>query len=166
MAKMLILVILLSFMLMSALAATQAEKDRFTRLPGAAEDMPSHSYSGYLDISKEKSIHYVFVESESDPEKDPVMVWFNGGPGCSSMMGFLQEHGPMVIDDGSKKVVRNPHPWNKRANMIYLESPAGVGFSTHVEKDKVVYTDEQVAVDALKALTMWYERFPKFGWSK
>ena len=89
MAKFIIPVILLSFMFKDALAATQAEKDKFTRLPGAAEDMPTNSYSGYLGISKEKSIHYVFVESESDPEKDPVMVWFNGGPGCSSMMGFL-----------------------------------------------------------------------------
>lgn len=46
------------------------------------------------------------------------------------MLGFMQENGPYVIDDGETVVKKNPEPWNKRANVMWLEQPAGVGFST------------------------------------
>lgn len=70
---------------------------RFKRLPNATFDMPSDSYAGYLNISATKKIYYVFIESLSDPKTDPLMVWFNGGPGCSSLFGFMQENGPIKI---------------------------------------------------------------------
>lgn len=101
-------------------------------LMGALPDAPAFTtttYSGYLPVSDTKSLHYVFVESESDPANDPVVIWFNGGPGCSSMLAFMQENGPLAIDDGEDYIKTNPYPWNQRANMIWLESPAGVGYS-------------------------------------
>jgi cathepsin A (carboxypeptidase C) len=58
------------------------------------------AYSGYLDVTDSKSLHYVFVESQDDPANDPVIFWFNGGPGCSSLLGFYTENGPFVIPDG------------------------------------------------------------------
>jgi carboxypeptidase C (cathepsin A) len=45
------------------------------------------------------------------------------------MLAFMQENGPIAIDDGEDYIKTNPYPWNKRANMIWLESPAGVGYS-------------------------------------
>jgi carboxypeptidase C (cathepsin A) len=46
-------------------------------------------YSGYVDVgTNSNSLHYVFVESQKSPTTDPVVIWFNGGPGCSSMLGF------------------------------------------------------------------------------
>jgi carboxypeptidase C (cathepsin A) len=97
-------------------------------MPGI-ESMTNTMYSGYLHADDTKSLHYVFVESKDDPTTDPVVIWFNGGPGCSSMLAFIQEHGPYVIDDNSTTIYENPHPWNERANLLYIESPAGVGYS-------------------------------------
>jgi carboxypeptidase C (cathepsin A) len=48
-----------------------------------------NAYSGYLVINETKQLHYVFVESQSDPVNDPVLIWFNGGPGCSSLLAFF-----------------------------------------------------------------------------
>jgi len=83
--------------------------DKFTELPdnkgGAAHPMASNSYSGYLDITNTKKLHYVFVESESSPSTDPVVIWFNGGPGCSSLLGLLQENGPWVFEDNSTDLI-------------------------------------------------------------
>jgi carboxypeptidase C (cathepsin A) len=107
--------------------------EKFTELPKLNStdmvQMASDSYSGYLNVSASKELHYVYVESLDNPEFDPVVLWFNGGPGCSSMLGFMQEHGPWIIDDGEDDIKANPYSWNRRANMLYIESPAGVGFS-------------------------------------
>ncbi len=43
---------------------------------------------GYLDIEGGR-FHYVFFDSQRDPDNDPVYLWLNGGPGCSSMIGML-----------------------------------------------------------------------------
>jgi len=59
-----------------------------------------------------------------------VIIWFNGGPGCSSMIGWTQEHGPYVVEDGDKGFKQNEHAWNNEFTVIYFDSPAGVGFST------------------------------------
>lgn len=46
-------------------------------------------YSGYIDASPTKHLHYVFVTSLTDPINDPVVLWFNGGPGCSSLLALF-----------------------------------------------------------------------------
>ena len=69
------------------------ERDEVKALPGWDEALPSHHFSGYLQASPTKRLHYYLVQSEGDWNKDPVVLWFNGGPGCSSLDGFLYEHG-------------------------------------------------------------------------
>ena len=43
-----------------------------------------------------------FVESAGNPKTDPLVVWMNGGPGCSSMDGMLNEHGPFLVNSFSE----------------------------------------------------------------
>jgi carboxypeptidase C (cathepsin A) len=93
-------------------------------------DLSFGLYSGTVNITgSSKQLHYVAALSQGDWSKDPVLIWFNGGPGCSSMLGWTQEHGPYVMEDGSTKFVKNAFSWNKEATVIYIDSPAGVGYS-------------------------------------
>lgn len=74
------------------------------------------------------NIHYFFFPSQGSPT-DPVLLWLNGGPGCSSLLGATGENGPFVFLDNSTTLVLNEFAWNMHANLLYLESPPGVGFS-------------------------------------
>lgn len=46
-----------------------------------------------VDQNHGRNLFYYFVESERKPSEDPVVLWLNGGPGCSSFDGFIYEHG-------------------------------------------------------------------------
>ena len=88
--------------------------------------------------ARQRQLHYWLQLSERDPSKDPVILWLNGGPGASSIMyGALTEMGQLVHTSRSLRdntteaplLAYNPHSWSRVASVIYLESPAGVGFS-------------------------------------
>ena len=99
-------------------------------------------YSGYLPLpNSKKSLHYMGALSRNNPVTDPVIVWFNGGPGCSSMLGWAQEHGPYAMEDGANNFTFNDWSWNNNANMFYIESPAGVGYSICGDAAECQWTD-------------------------
>ena len=70
------------------------------------------------------------------------MLWLNGGPGGSSMMGLLEENGPCMIAADSAGAVPNPWSWNNEVNMLYVDQPAQVGFSYDVAELVAAITHE------------------------
>ncbi|XLT13447.1 hypothetical protein HN51_059137, partial [Arachis hypogaea] len=51
-------------------------------------------------------------------------------PGCSSVgYGATQEIGPFLVDSDGQGLKFNNLSWNQEANILFLESPVGVGFS-------------------------------------
>jgi len=135
--------------------------DLVESLPGFSLEQPL--FSGYLVATKTKWLHYMFVESASETqETDPVLIWFNGGPGCSSLLGFFQENGPIVLSDNGMKSM-NDWSWNRKANVLYIESPAGVGYSLAGEDEDWNHNDMSQSQDAFAALKHFYEKFPKYA---
>ncbi|KAG2023989.1 carboxypeptidase Y [Coprinopsis cinerea AmutBmut pab1-1] len=59
-------------------------------------DNTVRAYTGYIDIGP-RHLFFYFFESRSRPNKDPVVLWTNGGPGCSSSLAALLEHGIKVL---------------------------------------------------------------------
>ena len=57
-----------------------------------------------------------FVESQGNPAKDPLVLWLNGGPGCSSLNGLLSENGPFRVDGEGRSLFENKYAWNKVIN--------------------------------------------------
>ncbi|EEQ99639.1 Carboxypeptidase Y precursor, putative [Perkinsus marinus ATCC 50983] len=72
----------------------------------------------------------MFFESRKSPETDPMIVWLNGGPGFSSMAGMVLENGPCRIDTERGGTNLNPYSWTAEANGLWIDQPAGTGFST------------------------------------
>ncbi|KAB1222170.1 Serine carboxypeptidase-like 45 [Morella rubra] len=140
-----------------------AGEDKIVRLPGQPQ-VGFQQYAGYITIDEkqQRALFYYFVEAETEPASKPLVLWLNGGPGCSSVgAGAFCEHGP--FKPSGDILIRNDYSWNKEANMLYLESPAGVGFSYSANKsfyDSV--NDELTAQDNLVFLQRWFTKFPEY----
>jgi len=169
-----------------ALGQGVPEKDRVASLPGWSGDLPCALYSGYLDAtpSNEKPgsihMHYLFFESEGNPETDPLLIWSNGGPGAGSEFGLFTELGPLQLTGASLKtdeynktgiptIFGNPFAWTKVANVLMYDSPAPVGFSycnDDVGGDGYScgnWDDTRTAKSVHQFVESWMKAFPKFA---
>jgi len=115
--------------------------------------------SGYLDV-QDKHFYFYFFESRDSPQTDPLVLWLNGGPGCSSLTGLLMELGPCRVNPGGQNTTINDHSWNKRANTIFLDQPANVGFS-YTEGDSPTNSDD-AAKDVVAFLQLFVQANKKF----
>jgi carboxypeptidase C (cathepsin A) len=161
------------FLALAAAASTavdaQGQNPMITHLPGAPEPLHFKQYSGLVPVftagppEDHRQLHYWFVESSSPTkETDPLLLWLTGGPGCSGLLALLTENGPFNMNEDGETLALNPYSWNTRANVIYIESPAGVGYSlTDGKKTKYVTNDTQVAHDSYSFIRKFIE-LPEF----
>ncbi|TVU25219.1 hypothetical protein EJB05_27708 [Eragrostis curvula] len=165
-AKPLALALALQLVLVAAvcrLGSCDGAGDRIRRLPGQPE-VSFGQYSGYIGVDDKgkRALFYYFAEAEVEPATKPLVLWLNGGPGCSSLgVGAFSENGP--FRPSGQVLVKNEYSWNKEANVIYLETPAGVGYS--YSADAAYYQgvdDKMTAMDNMVFLQRWLEKFPQY----
>lgn len=117
-------------------------------------------YTGYLDVEElKKHFFYWFFESRNDPKNDPVILWLNGGPGCSSATGLFFELGPSSVN-ATLQPSFNPYSWNNNASVIFLDQPVGVGYS-YTEGEDITST-AAAAKDVFIFLELFFQKFPQF----
>lgn len=121
----------------------------------------SAMYAGYIPTDTEgRQAYYWFIESENNPQTDPLVLWLQGGPGCSSVQGSLEEMGPYFMRHGGEFVL-NEYRWNTNVSMLFLESPAGVGFSKDTNPP-IQWNDVLTAAYNYAALKGWLKKFPQY----
>jgi carboxypeptidase C (cathepsin A) len=151
----------------SSVSAGPADADQVTSLPGWAGALPTKHYSGFVGSeSMGTQTHYWLVESEGNPKTDPLIIWFNGGPPCSALVGSFSEMGPFQINFGKEltedALYVNPGRWNKRANLLFYENPPGVGFTYNKNESGYDADDISQALDNFDALLGFYAKFPDY----
>ncbi|KAH0780969.1 hypothetical protein KY290_000567 [Solanum tuberosum] len=100
---------------------------------------------------------YVCVGSDTDT------AIYLESPGCSSVgFGAFMEHGPFQPGkDG--RLIKNNYSWNLESNMLYVESPIGVGFSySNTSSDYTNWDDVATAKENLQFILNWLEKFPEY----
>jgi len=123
---------------------------RVESLPDVDYDV-GEMYSGLLPIvagNTSRELFFVFEVSAGAPV-DELVVWTNGGPGCSSLEAFFQENGRFTWQPGTYAPVRNQYAWSNLSNILFIEQPVGTGFSTG---EVTATTEEEIAQDVVKFL--------------
>merc|ERR1712137_1325031 len=140
-----------------------------SNIPGLTFTPSFDQYAGYITLGNtSKNIFYWFFESEGNPATDPVVLWLQGGPGCSDMGGGLfLENGPYYpsanYNTGEVSLISNPYSWNRKANMIYVDSPCGVGFSYGTNVPSDYHTNDNItAVDSYMFLQGFFDIYTEF----
>lgn len=140
--------------------------DKITSLPGQPKGLNFDQYSGYVtvDPSAGRALFYYFAEApQNAASTKPLVLWLNGGPGCSSIGGgAMTELGPFRVNPDGKTLWLNEYAWNSLANVLFLESPAGVGFSYSNTSSDYIVGDKRTAADSYTFLVNWLERFPEY----
>lgn len=124
-------------------------------------------HSGYFKLTTgNKHYFYWFFESRSNPQSDPVVLWMTGGPGCSSEVALFGENGPCKVNANGTDTTPNPYSWNNHANLLYIDQPAGTGFSYGTGMD---HNEDGVAADMFDFLQQFftthseYQHLPFYG---
>jgi len=137
----------------------QAQENSRVNLPGYnATDL----YSGFFEIDAETNsqTYFMFSTAMSRRKDAPVLLWLNGGPGASSLLGFYDELGPFGVDQDMKLVPRAVS-WNLDAHLLALDNPLGVGFSHTASADRMVTNQTTVGADLYTALDQFFDLFPE-----
>ncbi|ORX54150.1 peptidase S10, serine carboxypeptidase [Hesseltinella vesiculosa] len=124
-------------------------------------DPTVQQYSGYITVPSGSSVSYYFYwfyESRNDPANDPLTVWLNGGPGCSSMLGLWNEVGPCRTD-GSTATYNERGSWNKVSNILFIDQPTNTGFS-YAGQDQ--YSTTGSGAPFYQAIQRFLKYYPKY----
>ncbi|KAI5955968.1 hypothetical protein KGF57_003453 [Candida theae] len=145
-----------------------AKQFMVTNLPGLSkidDNFKPLMYAGQLELFPENNTNYFFwkfVDGKKNVNSTSykrTTFWLNGGPGCSSMDGALLESGPFRIDK-SQNVVMNNGSWHKASDIVYVDQPAGTGFS-YTDQGKYVHELYDMAFYFIKFMEKYYEVYPE-----
>ncbi|CAI8616735.1 unnamed protein product [Vicia faba] len=122
--------------------------------------------SGYLPVSSysNSSIFYTFYEAQNSTSplsQTPLLIWLQGGPGCSSMIGNFYELGPYRLTK-SLTLQPNPGSWNRIFGLLFLDNPIGTGFSVASTPQEIPTDQNGVAKHLFTAITRFLQLDPVF----
>ncbi|KAM7302294.1 venom serine carboxypeptidase [Ixodes scapularis] len=125
---------------------------------GDVEDVAS--YAGFLTVNKDMGSNMFFwlFPAKESPETAPVILWLQGGPGSSSMMGLFTESGPFVITDTGIPKLRES-TWTRSFSVLYVDNPVGAGFSFTGKEQGYARNETDVGRNLLEALQQFFTLF-------
>jgi carboxypeptidase C (cathepsin A) len=80
-----------------------------------------------------------------------------------SLEGAFQESGPLWTESGGATLQKNEYSWNLFSTQIFIEAPAGVGFSYADTPAGTSHNDTSTAADNLAALEVFFAAYPEYS---
>lgn len=137
----------------------EAQNKSRVHLPGWTK---TELYSGFFNIdpSTNSNTYFMFSKAMSGRKDAPVLLWLNGGPGASSLLGFYDELGPFGVD-ANMSLVPRAVSWNRDAHLIAIDNPLGVGYSHTDSLSRMATNQTTVGEDLYAALSQFFDLFPE-----
>ncbi|KAH9948790.1 alpha/beta-hydrolase [Amylocystis lapponica] len=141
-------------------------------LPDLHQDpaRPLHIFAGHVSSDPNLAsapvtevtphIYFVMVKARRAADKERLMFWFNGGPGCSSFDGLMMEVGPWRVD-GNGGLNTTEGGWEEYTTMVYVDQPVGTGFS-YTATNKLLHDLSDASTQFVQFLENWYKIFPEY----
>ncbi|KAF9547484.1 hypothetical protein EC957_008321 [Mortierella hygrophila] len=115
------------------------QEHRVGPLPWAAgQDPILESYAGNFPTrqwtnrngskANAEMFYWFFPALKPKVKNSPLIIWLQGGPGVSSMIGLFYGTGPIHVTD-DLKLVRNNNTWANEYSMLFVGQPVGTGYS-------------------------------------
>ncbi|KAG1768812.1 Alpha/Beta hydrolase protein [Suillus occidentalis] len=125
------------------------------------------SWAGLLPISNSpnetRQLYFWFFPPGPEGSLDDLIFWTNGGPGCSSLIGLLQENGPFKWSWGQAKPTVNQRSWTNLSSVLWVEQPVGTGFSQGIPN---VQNEDDVAAQVVGFMQQFLEVFSELKGKK
>lgn len=118
-----------------------------------------HQYDGDRDDEDFDDYEDKKHRNTNKTDDRPVVLWLNGGPGSSSMFGLFTENGPFFVNDDHVSIRRNPYSWHTKYSMLFVDQPAGTGFS-FTDADGYCESIPRVARELHSGLRQFFQLFP------
>jgi len=118
---------------------------------------------GYVEVRRGANLFYVayHVDQPGDYTEYPLIIWLQGGPGASGVgLGNFGELGPYSIEDQMKK---RQFAWTKVANVMFVDSPVGVGYSYVADDSLLCTNNSQIALDLVTLMQGLYHKHPAYA---
>ncbi|CAN8096712.1 unnamed protein product [Discula destructiva] len=135
-----------------------------TAIPDVNFDV-GQSFAGSLPVgaaNNGSNMFFWFFPTTAETAPKEIVIWLNGGPGCSSLIGLLQENGPFLWQTGVSEPFANPWSWHHLSNVVWVEQPIGTGFSTGTVTAK---SEDDVAIQFMGFWKNFVDAFGMQGYS-
>ncbi|CAN6163431.1 unnamed protein product [Urochloa humidicola] len=143
-------------LVLAVVVATAITSPAAAAMPEPFPEQARPTLSGYLNVHdrNDNSLYFAFYEANDTDhpitDETPLLVWLQGGPGCSSLIGNFEEIGPYVLNGTS--LAYNPYSWNHRFGVIFIDNPLGTGFSVPKSVEDIPRDQHTIAAQLLAAL--------------
>ncbi|KAH7651176.1 Peptidase S10 serine carboxypeptidase protein [Dioscorea alata] len=151
-----------TLLLLLLLISISISTSKASSSPFPPEALPTKS--GYLSINStsNSSLFYTFYEAQhpSTSTPTPLLIWLQGGPGCSSMFANFFELGPFLISPTSPTLHPNPFSWNRFFSLLFIDNPIATGFSIAASFSDIPKDQPTVAAHLYIALQLFFSQNP------
>ncbi|RKP12511.1 Alpha/Beta hydrolase protein, partial [Piptocephalis cylindrospora] len=110
--------------------------------------------------------YWYFEAEHPSSQEPPLLIWLQGGPGATSMIGLFQELGPFKITQ--RGLERRKYSWTDTYDVVFIDSPVGTGLhessytqppSLHA-RDVMCKDQDCVSRDLMAFLGQFYSLYP------